>query len=216
MAARYAICAGDRPLSSLSPQGARNPEVAHHAEATAARAAAALVGGAVHVERRWLRGAPLDAARAAASATRRDVPAEAAPDAALVGVVESIDALRAALAAATGRPLLPTAELDVVSYRAGGRYRRHLDDGGGVAVGTGGRPVRRSISLLVYLTDDDWDVATDGGALRVYPAGAPPLDVPPEPGCLVLFDSAAVPHEVLTTHRPRLLMAGWLQEMRTS
>ena len=37
-----------------------------------------------------------------------------------------------------------------------------------MAIGNLGRTdVKRSLSLLIYLTDDDWNPAADGGALRV-------------------------------------------------
>ena len=78
--------------------------------------------------------------------------------------------------------------------------------------------LRRSVSLLVYLTDDTWDVARDGGELRIFDTAAagddgPALaDVAPAPGTLVLFDSATVPHGVLPTRRERLALVGWLCE----
>ena len=75
---------------------------------------------------------------------------------------------------------------------------------------------------MVYLTPDDWDPASDGGALRAYaPLGGKAhgdafVDVQPTAGTLVLFDSARVAHEVLTTHRERMLLAGWLHVEQTS
>ena len=76
------------------------------------------------------------------------------------------------------------------------------------------RPVRRSISLLLYLTPPDWRTEVDGGALRVHRQNAAPLDVEPHAGTLVLFDSASVPHEVLPTRRERTVVVGWLMEDR--
>lgn len=50
----------------------------------------------------------------------------------------------------------------------------------------------------------------DGGGDEL-PTGVKPnyLDVPPEGGTLVLFDSAKVPHEVLDTNSERLAIVGW-------
>ena len=155
----------------------------------------------------------LDKARTAANSLLSGGPASPG----LAHVVAAIDHFRAALARSTGRPLLEEAELQLLGYKAGGSYRRHCDDAPGLSIGQTGRQVRRSVSVLVYLTDDDWSVERDGGALRVFPpkgSSGPHVDVPPLPGSLVVFDSATIPHEVLTTHRPRIAVAGWLQEAR--
>ena len=145
----------------------------------------------------------------------------------LLGLVQRISLLRVELAAATARPLVDVAELQLLIYPAGGHYRRHVDAG----KASQRRAVRRSISLLVYLTEAGWDAAEDGGQLRVFADGgidAPPsptepsdrdqagasatFDVAPTAGTLVLFDSLSVPHSVLPTRRPRLALAGWLCE----
>jgi SM-20-related protein len=135
----------------------------------------------------------------------------------LLRVCHAVEALRVALARACDRALLESAEITLLQYRPGASYRRHLDDRVGITLGSGKTTVRRSLSLLIYLTPDDW-TAADGGALRVHAhAGmATPavVDVVPEAGTLVLFDSATVPHEVLPTQRERTVLAGWLQEMR--
>ena len=41
-------------------------------------------------------------------------------------------------------------------------------------------------------------------------------DVPPTGGSCVLFDSALVPHEAMSTRRERLVVAGWLHEKQTA
>ena len=52
-------------------------------------------------------------------------------------------------------------------------------------------------------------------ALTAYvDGGATAVDILPRSGCLVLFDSATVPHEVLVTRRARTVLAGWYQEVR--
>ena len=88
------------------------------------------------------------------------------------------------------------------------------------------RKVTRSVSFLLYLTEASWDVAADGGQLRVFRPGSTEesagsqdsdvsgstiaMDVAPHAGTLVLFDSATLPHAVLPTRRERLCVAGWL------
>jgi Rps23 Pro-64 3,4-dihydroxylase Tpa1-like proline 4-hydroxylase len=96
----------------------------------------------------------------------------------------------------------------------------------------------RCVSLLLYLGDPTfntfdqrpWDCSLDGGALRIYESDKSSshdgvmegdiidqmsgscdgfMDIAPNPGTLVLFDSQVVPHEVMTTHRPRSAIVGW-------
>ena len=173
---------------------------------TAQRCARAIAAGTAHVEPAFLDGALLEEARAACSSS---LQALAPP---MLRVVAAIESLRVALSAACSRSLLSTAELTLLRYRPGGSYRRHLDDKPGLALGGASR---RSLSLLIYLTPTDW-AATDGGELRVFPhpGQAKPInfDVLPRAGTLVVFDSATVPHEVLMTHRERVVLTGWLQE----
>jgi len=147
----------------------------------------------------------------------------------LFPVVEAIEALRESLARETGRPLVEDCELQLLRYPVGGHYSRHVDDSG-VANRDGsvgalhhsisallryarvrrGGALRRSISVLIYLTPEGWSTETDGGALRVHMGED--FDVSPDAGSLVLFDSARVPHSVLPTRRERLVIAGWLME----
>ena len=194
------------------------------------RASHALACGDVHVERAWLSGGELDAARSAAAQLRtsghaalaggrRDLAVRDCSSldllddavslpAALLNIVARVDDLRCSLAEHTGRKLVESAELQLLHYGSGGRYARHVDDG----VCTAARPLRRSISLLLYLTPDDWQDA-DGGSLRIHGSGGH-VDVTPTAGSLVLFDSATVPHEVCVTWRERTVIVGWLLEPR--
>ena len=141
----------------------------------------------------------------------------------LLALVHRLDRLRIELASASGRSILDIAELQLLLYPVGGHYRRHVDTGRSAK-----RAVRRSISLVLYLTEPGWDDATDGGQLRIFADGgidAPPdrgaasepdetatFEIAPAPGTLVLFDSLSVPHCVLPTQRPRLALAGWFCE----
>jgi hypothetical protein len=113
----------------------------------------------------------------------------------------------------------------------GGFYRRHFD-----RIGNEDGPLARRVSLLLYLNEDGWDAAMDGGMLRAYVRQSKGrdgelddedndnddgdtrrcaervvrvLDILPEGGKLVLFDSAAVEHEVLPTRRERWAVVGW-------
>ena len=101
----------------------------------------------------------------------------------------------------------------------GCQYARHIDDG----ISTSGRPMRRSISLIVYLTPDDW-APCDGGELRVHPVsdaegGGEPFDISALAGSLILFDGAstphACPHEVRRPSRKRIAVCDWFLEARS-
>jgi 2OG-Fe(II) oxygenase superfamily len=131
------------------------------------------------------------------------------------------------------RDLAPEySELSYLLYDKGSFYRRHVDTS--VRLTSDGRDHERCVSWLLYLGDPTlhtldqrpWDCQLDGGALRIYGSddfsfngGLEAdtidqvddflVDISPNPGTLVLFDSAMVPHEVMTTHRPRSAIVGW-------
>ena len=207
--------------------------------AVAQRVATSLHRGVVHVEPRWVTGRALKELREAGEqlcssraapavfggtqldTTRRacsvvdllgDAWAEMPP--ALGSLIGALDGLREQLQVATSRPLLDEAEMQLLSYPTGGRYCRHVDDG----ISTAHLPVRRSISTILYMTPQDWQAPVDGGALRIHEdgQGTDPYDVHPEGGSLILFDSATVSHEVLETHRERLVCVGWFLESRST
>ena len=203
------IGAGDRSLTSLL--STLGPAHLPH-EVTgpvAARVAEALAAHTAHVESNFLTAAVLDAARDTAISVfeRQELPP------AFVAIVAAVEALRLDLIRASQRDLLESAEIQLLHYREGGSYRRHLEQMEGVNVGpNGGRGARRSISMVLFLTPDDW-TAADGGALRIHAhRGGGAFDVAPAAGTLVVFDSATVPHEVLKTSRARTVLAIWLQE----
>lgn len=67
---------------------------------------------------------------------------------------------------------------------------------------------RRTVSAVLYL-NDDW-LPDQGGQLRMYLDGAE-HDVLPRGGCLVVFLSGDIPHEVLPATRDRLSLTGWFR-----
>jgi hypothetical protein len=106
------------------------------------------------------------------------------------------------------------------THKEEGFYRRHFDH-----TGDEDGPFIRKVSLLLYLNDDGWDSSTDGGILRAYVrptmkskrdgscddvnGDSQTIDIVPEGGKLVLFDSSAVEHEVFTTKKERWAVVGW-------
>ena len=127
-------------------------------------------------------------------------------------------------------------ELSYVLYDKGSFYKRHVDTSSTRHRHDGLDSHERCVSMLLYLGDPTlhdldqrpWDCPLDGGALRIYEGdkfslcdcvveantigqigGFAFVDITPNPGTLVLFDSHLVPHEVMTTHRPRSAIVGW-------
>ena len=68
---------------------------------------------------------------------------------------------------------------------------------------------RRMVSAVVYL-NDAW-LPEHGGQLRMYLGEGVEHDVVPTGGCLVVFLSGEVPHEVLPAIRDRLSLTGWFR-----
>ncbi|NUU37975.1 2OG-Fe(II) oxygenase [Pseudomonas sp. C2B4] len=68
---------------------------------------------------------------------------------------------------------------------------------------------RRTVSAVVYL-NDAW-LPEHGGQLRMYLDEDRQYDVVPTGGCLVVFLSGDVPHEVLPATRERLSLTGWFR-----
>jgi SM-20-related protein len=123
-----------------------------------------------------------------------------APSAAEAKVLARLERLRLAL---NERLQLGAFSLELhwALYPPGARYARHVDQP------RGGRA--RVVSVVLYL-NPGWPAA-DGGALRLYPPRAAPIDVLPEAGTLAAFRSEALPHEVLPACRERLALTGWLR-----
>ncbi|WP_172736580.1 2OG-Fe(II) oxygenase [Pseudomonas sp. Irchel s3h17] len=68
---------------------------------------------------------------------------------------------------------------------------------------------RRMVSAVIYL-NDAW-LPEHGGQLRMYLEEDAGHDVVPTGGCLVVFLSGEVPHEVLPATRERLSLTGWFR-----
>ncbi|WP_447528099.1 2OG-Fe(II) oxygenase [Vreelandella sp. TE19] len=89
-------------------------------------------------------------------------------------------------------------------YPAGAFYKRHLDSFRGRA--------NRVISTVGYLSPD-WPI-DGGGEMVIYTPEDPAREVArviPQAGTFACFLSDTIPHEVLTTHRPRSSIAGWFR-----
>jgi SM-20-related protein len=126
---------------------------------------------------------------------------------------EQLETVREELEIIIGRPLSSGIEATYVIYPVGGFYKRHIDSLEGIDPGGSGR---RSISFICYLPDPEpaW-TPDDGGQLRVFSSDVPGsdfVDLLPESGSLVLFDSKSVWHEVMPTQRERACLVGWFRE----
>lgn len=95
----------------------------------------------------------------------------------LLLVGEYIDQLRLKLALVMNRPTMADITLGHESYFSrslpGASLNRHLDERHEETKGRKGwtTPSRRSISWLLYLCEEDWDVDINGGGLLTFPQG---------------------------------------------
>ncbi|MEQ8357958.1 MAG: 2OG-Fe(II) oxygenase [Cytophagales bacterium] len=90
-------------------------------------------------------------------------------------------------------------EFHFAHYPPGAYYKRHLDQFQSRN--------NRLISTVFYL-NDDW-IPDYKGQLRLY-LNSNYIDVEPKFGRLVLFKSADIEHEVLTTYYNRYSITGWM------
>lgn len=90
-------------------------------------------------------------------------------------------------------------EIHMTVYPIGSFYKRHLDQFK--------KDDHRRLSVICYL-NKEWTEA-QGGQLRIYFENGF-KDVLPVAGRLVCFRSDLLEHEVLTSHRERLSLTGWL------
>lgn len=90
-------------------------------------------------------------------------------------------------------------EIHMTVYPIGSFYKRHLDQFK--------KDDHRRLSVICYL-NKEW-TENLGGQLRIYFENGF-KDVLPVAGRLVCFRSDLLEHEVLTSHRERLSLTGWL------
>lgn len=95
---------------------------------------------------------------------------------------------------------LQSYEMHYAVYPIGTFYKRHLDrfqtDSG------------RKLSIICYL-NDVWK-ESDGGQLRLH-LKHETKDILPLAGRVVIFESDKIEHEVLTAHKERRSVTGWLK-----
>lgn len=104
----------------------------------------------------------------------------------------------------------------------GAHYVKHLDNDvtdSNTRLGPPGQRIcDREITAIVYL-NENWNDDVDGGMLRLYPSTTeetpqpPPIDIAPEAGRIVLFQSRLVEHEVLPAFRERWALSAWIPGM---
>jgi len=114
--------------------------------------------------------------------------------------MELMDSLRQAL----NRGLfmgLEDFESHFALYPPGAFYRRHVD--------RFRDDDKRMVSAVIYL-NDAWQ-PDHGGQLRMFFKDGTEYDVQPDGGCLVVFLSGDMPHEVLPATRDRLSLTGWFR-----
>ncbi len=86
-------------------------------------------------------------------------------------------------------------------YPPGAFYRKHVD--------RFRDDDKRVVSAVIYL-NDAWQ-PDHGGQLRMYLKSGAEHDVKPISGCLVVFMSGDMPHEVLVANHERLSLTGWFR-----
>ncbi|KAK3270059.1 hypothetical protein CYMTET_21522, partial [Cymbomonas tetramitiformis] len=123
----------------------------------------------------------------------------------------SLQAIGQTLQEALGRPLSVPARVMIACYPgAGSRYVRHLDNDG-----AGDHTAHRAFTAILY-ANEDWR-PENGGLLRCQlhatkTSSAEVVEVTPQSGTLVVFNSREVEHEVLPAHRSRIAMTLWIED----
>lgn len=94
-------------------------------------------------------------------------------------------------------------EAHFAHYPPGAFYKRHVDSFRGAA--------NRVLSTVTYL-NTDWQPG-DGGELVLYAEDSDDIvaRIAPRAGCMVIFLSEEMPHEVLPARRDRYSIAGWFR-----
>lgn len=96
-------------------------------------------------------------------------------------------------------------EFHYALYPEGTFYKRHLD--------TFQNDSRRKLSMVCYLNEEHWQMDF-GGELTIYQNednGEAEINIVPEQGRMVIFESQVLEHEVKPVRKPRLSITGWLK-----
>lgn len=100
---------------------------------------------------------------------------------------------------------LDSFEFHYAYYPPGTWYKRHFD--------TFHHDDRRRFSMICYLQTAAWK-PENGGALHIYiptEMGEKTIEVAPQPGRVVIFDSRKLAHEVCEVVKDRWSITGWLK-----
>jgi SM-20-related protein len=90
-------------------------------------------------------------------------------------------------------------EAHFARYQQGDFYQKHLDAFHGRS--------NRALTTVCYLND-----VASGGQLQIYTEDDQPLmQIQPQTGTLVMFESTRFPHEVLPADSVRFSIAGWFR-----
>lgn len=96
-------------------------------------------------------------------------------------------------------------EFHYAVYPKGSFYKRHLDQFN--------NDPGRQYTMIFYL-NDNWK-PEDGGQLTLYLKSGE-VEILPEAGKMIFFESNKIEHEVKIAHRQRLSVTGWLKNVAVS
>ncbi len=97
-------------------------------------------------------------------------------------------------------------EFHLANYPEGGHYDKHVDQFN--------HRNNRTISVIIYL-NVGWQKG-DGGELALFPKNGATYIVEPIQSRCVMFKSAELPHQVMTSNKPRYSLTGWLLQKPSS
>jgi len=124
------------------------------------------------------------------------------------------------LPATIDHPLTNPSTIQIAEYKKGEFYVPHSDN---LLLESEGRHANYRRWTAILYGNDNWDTATDGGALRIYPNVFNPRDVAtstqfedinPANGKLLLFDSRLVHsvEKIISTEKRRIAMTLWINQ----
>lgn len=96
---------------------------------------------------------------------------------------------------------ISSTEFHYAHYPTGAFYKKHLD--------VFNSDNSRKFSVILYLNSEQWHPCY-GGALKFYFKDES-LEILPQPGRFVVFESRTLEHEVLKVHKERFSITGWLK-----